>query len=705
MVINREPSLRAKVFRWFENHPKEVYKRSCANLYDAFEAVSDEDQMYLRVCKRDYVDTATDYWGTSKAKSLKGTGKKKEKKQKKEPDFRRYEERVPCPHCPGMYANEITKFIGFRGELHKKRHPKGSMVEVAFLDIKGEVCEGEAFPRPVVPVSRNRNLDNLMRLTGKTEQEIGHKYYIGILRYEIEIMTLIFTLREMGYENIQVLMPRGHGKTYMECWESQIDMKWFQENIMLLSETNARLKVGNWIYVWALQNGYLKDPEKFARKMTYQHFVLLNEARMDIYKFSKEELVGEHDYKIKLDDTVKKKWRSRPTENEKMIEHFQSNINMIIRTGLEDFGTRKYEGDPLQHRHEHIKDIVVIKRSPFIKCPHENLNSQDTYDPCSICGDLALLAPEIHGYYDLIDKMEEDYDAWYSEMMQDPHPKEGGMVEERDICYKRMPFFADTKLVGIGVDVAENWDDSLLADMSAVITCAMSFEVEEDKKQHRRFTFLTEDVRRMPFRTTVDKHDHETRGIIETIDKAVKFLQENFINVSIIIAIERNGPGIVLIEQILREWRDWPWYRKIISSKTEAVKWIKQGKANVPLGISHPTEKIPRINSELRHSIKQGQTRFTYNLEDTTFMTQLLSFPKGKHDDGPDAGGMIKDELNKRWTTHHNRDPKEDPDLTRVKRNAKAKFQDMEEPWKKIQASASRKNQYSQGFKKRVPRF
>jgi hypothetical protein len=543
-------------------------------------------------------------------------------------------------------------------------------------------------------------------MTGKSVQEIGSNYYIGILEYEVEVLTLIFTLKGMGYENVMILMPRGHGKTYMECWESQFDLKYFRRNIMLLSETTARLKVGNWIYVWALRNDYLKDPEKFARKMTYQHFELLNGARMDIYKYSKEDLVGEHDYVLKMDDTVKKKWHSRPTDNEKMIDHFQSNINMILRTGLEDYGTRKFEGDPLQHRMEHIKDMIVIKKSPFIRCEHNNLNNQGTYNPCNICRDDCLLAPEIHGYDALMDKMEEDYDAWYSEMMQDPHPKMGGMVEEGDIVYATQPFFADCRLWGIGVDVAENWDDSLLADMSAVISCAMSFEEDAVKKNviHRKFTFLTEDVRRMPFRTTRSKNGKEIRGIIETIDKVVKKFELEFITVPYIIAIERTGPGLVLIEQILREYKQWPWYKHIISDKGIAVKWVREGKANVPLGIKHQTVKIPRINSELRHSIKQGQTRFTPNLEDTTFMTQLLSFPKGKHDDGPDAAGMIKDELNRRWSEKgKKRVPREDADLVRRKEVAQKQFKDMSQPWLKVRDQAIKNAKRKEMFRKRPP--
>jgi len=91
--------------------------------------------------------------------------------------------------------------------------------------------------------------------------------------------------------------------------------------------------------------------------------------------------------------------------------------------------------------------------------------------------------------------------------------------------------------------------------------------------------------------------------------------------------------------------------------------------------------KIPRIFGELQHSIKQKQTRFFTLLENTTFMTQLLSFPKCKHDDGPDAGGMIKDELNRRWSEPHEPRPFVDPVQKMIEKQSKATFQNLAQPW------------------------
>lgn len=581
---------------------------------------------------------------------------KNRKEQKITTEITPYSKLVQCPHCPGAYANEIIKFVGFRGRLEVKQHPKGKMVQFASMNIQGMEYPGEVHPKPIVPVTK-QNRDNLMSLTGLTREQLGRQYFIGILEYEVEILTLLFTLRGMGYTNFMVLMARGVGKTYMEDWENAFGMKYFKENILLLSESDAMLKVGNWIYMWAFSNKYLVGSTKHAKQSTYQHFTLKNDAQLDIYRYMDKRTVGMHDIKIVGDDVVNLDWRNRPADNQRAIDHFASNLNNMIRTGLIIWGTRKYEGDLLQYFMDTIEDLVIIKQSPFIRCQCEesNINPQGTYNPCPICRDLCLLAPEIHSYIEYMQKMEENYESWYAEQMQDPHPRAGGMVEEDDIYYENTPSRKDVKMCGIGVDVAKVWEDTMLSDMTAVIGCIMWGEVDDNKIEHRRFTFNKEDVRRMPYRTTKDRKGKLIRGIIETIDKQWNWYKKYYPDKPCIIAIERDGPGITLIEEIMRLRPKW--VRSILADKGQAVKWNKEGRANVALGINHAgMEKVARIFGGLRHSIKEDevtgrhQTSFTFNMEDTILMTQLLSFPKGKHDDGPDAAEMVKSELNRRWS-------------------------------------------------------
>lgn len=142
--------------------------------------------------------------------------------------------------------------------------------------------------------------------------------------------------------------------------------------------------------------------------------------------------------------------------------------------------------------------------------------------------------------------------------------------------------------------------------------------------------------------------------------------------------------------KVAQRERFW-WLKYCISDKFEAVKWTREGNTNVKLGITHKKNKIVRIFGELRHSIQTHETRFDWICEASVFMAQLLAFPKGKHDDGPDACGMIKDELHRRWSPVRRERRKEAP-MAKVKRlQAEKQFKESKEPWTVIQKSAQQK--------------
>ena len=124
-------------------------------------------------------------------------------------------------------------------------------------------------------------------LTGKTKDQMGRLYFLGILKYEVEILTLKFTLENMGYPHIMVLMGRGLGKTWMEDWENSIRMKYFERNILLLSESDAGKDVGDWIHTWAFENKYLKATTKRqgGKRGSYQDFTLHNGAKLYVYGY------------------------------------------------------------------------------------------------------------------------------------------------------------------------------------------------------------------------------------------------------------------------------------------------------------------------------------------------------------------------------------------------------------------------------------
>lgn len=594
-------------------------------------------------------------------------------------------------------------FVGFRGsqQLITNGHAKGYLNSI---NIKGQEFRGEVHPEPIVPVT-NVNRENLIKLTGKTSKQLGRQFYLGILLYELEILTLLFTLRNMGYENHMVWIPRGHGKTYCEDWEGAIGLKYWNDKILLLSETDAVLKVGNWMYIWAFKNGYLKDPEKYERKSTYQHFTLLNGGTLDIYKYMDKRTVGLHEIRIVADDMVNLDWRNRPTDNKRAIDHWQSSLNPMIRTGFTGWGTRKYEGDPLQHLVETIEDIILIKMSPFKQCPHENLNDDGTYDMCDECQDEILIAPEIHSYKSLRAKMFEDWEVWFAEYMQNPHPTEGGMVNESDIQYIDRPPWQEVKSICIGVDSTESDLDS--TDMCGIVSCALLRNRDSDYKRANfpdmggdiaTFVFLDADVRKMPFRTLriPDSKGYitESQGILETISLFVRQYEVNYPNVRIQIAIERQGGGVFIIKEARADPKKWWWQRYLIGERKKEKRGNISGEEDMKYGVSHSKEKVGRVFSELQYPIKNGQVKFSHNLWGSVFMLQVLTFPKGKYDDGVDAGGMAKDEGLKRWI----------PSKRIIKRNREQERKDeiYQKRWKQFSNPIKNAMEQAIGDKSRV---
>jgi len=404
-------------------------------------------------------------------------------------------------------------------------------------------------------------------------------------------------------------MARGMGKTYIFAWDDQIGLKHFDRNIMMLSETNARKKVGNWIYVWALRNEYLKDPEKFARKSTYQHFELINGARMDIYKYSDEDLVGEHDYILKLDDCVKRKWRERPTENQKMIDHFQSNINFIIRSGLELAGTCKFEGDLIHHIITNIEDIVVIKQSPFIECKHGNLNDDGTYDECDICKDLALLAPEIHSHDDLMKKKREDLEAWWAEMMQNPHPMEGGVWDSVFTQFElETPYVRHYDLFFIYIDRA-----TTLNKTSNLTGCVMGVRELKTKKR-----IVTHDY--------TDKTSFN--DLLVLINKRVIEFHNKYPHMGIVLIIEKQGGGDDFYTMVMTQ--------NYFEDGGELMENRIREYAGIIM-IQSAGSKKNRIKDRLYAPITNGRIVFLDSLRKSLLVQSILRYPRCKYFDAIDA--------------------------------------------------------------------
>lgn len=656
MPLNEELDLQAQVFKWFSDHPSELYKRSCTNLYLAFDEQDPKQQAVLRTYKNRYVEEVHGKWG----EKLHKKKTKKSKKKQKSPEF------------VVLSKEEWQSFRDF----------------VGWIDSDGTVHEGEAIPEPI---------------------DVDTGDYKGILWYQEEGFEII----EYN-DNILILWPRGHGKTWLLAWYIEWNMKHSTYKAMYLSITDVINDVADWVYEWAFSNDLLAEGDnvdKTIRRSTPKNFRLVNGSKFKIFSIMDKKIRGKHDYVIFMDDIIEEGSLTHPSYQKMLQRRWNSTISKMRRQKLVIVNTRVYEGDFIEYLIKQFEtkqkimsqkkpedqakwDLHVDLRTPFLEA--------EPGDPCDEEGFLldsdgqrVLLAPELYTLEYFEAMMAEDFESFMAEMMQKPTSIQGGMLKPEDIKYRKRPFFSeDIRMVGIGVDLS--WaDESETSDYSAVVSVVMHGETIE-KKTYKRFTVVKEDVERFPLYDTDDQP-----GVFSIIQEHVRFLKHYYPNIPLIIAIERNSGGMIIIKVAKRE--RFGWLIHCVSDKAVAVKWDREGNANVPLGVTHKKNKIARIFGELQHSIKSREMEFDWICEASLLVAQLLSFPRGKHDDGPDSLGMIKDELNRRWSTKSEPMPREDADLEAFKKRQAQRYKDMQQPWLKTQEQARRRQAQRQRFQKRTP--
>ena len=588
---------------------------------------------------------------------------------------------------------DFIEFCGFRGYYDKKGYPvidvthtreerevidneTGEIIEIEYVyEFKYEYHKGEAHPEPV------------------DEKNV----YWGILPHEVEGFHAIRRYLKTG---IMFKWPRGAGKTYLACWFIEWSMSRLGYPWLYLSETAIMNDVAFWIWQWAQKTNQVASSSRGDKQNTYTQFELNNGAALRIYGYLEEKSVGQHGWYLAFDDIIKKKWSEKPSEVKKAKMQWTYSLSHIKRKGLMIFGTRKFIGDPLEFLEKVVNRMHIEVKTPYImegEFPDWNIK----YDEST--GKEILWCPELYTHESLDERKvtptEDDVDpmeAFKAEMMQDPSALGGYMVGPEDLEFTTMPNFKDNvHMVGIGVDLS--WaDDKDSSDMCAVVSC-IGHSVQIDKKWYRRFTFIRSDVARMPlYDDVVDGRSR--KGVYTIIGEHFKYLRKYFPHIPLIIAIERNSGGMVIIKVAMRE--NFDWIRHVIADKGEIVKWQKDGKANIQLGINHKKNKIARIYGELQNSIKaheewgviEGEpcheTQFDWALEGSTFIVQLLGFPKKPHDDGPDAAGMIKDELNRRWSAPKKVVPRAYYKHEHEKTKAQEKFNNMAQPWLAVQKNA-----------------
>jgi len=191
------------------------------------------------------------------------------------------------------------------------------------------------------------------------------------------------------------------------------------------------------------------------------------------------------------------------------------------------------------------------------------------------------------------------------------------------------------------------------SDNTGIVSMVMWSKRIDNRNKVRRFLILKSDVRKMPIQNVRDKKKGTVRmGIMETIQQHYDYLRRHYPNHTPLVAIERNSGGIVIIDTARRDLQKWRWAKRIVEDPSPGYRNKRKLNPDTPikLGVTHNKEKVSRIFAELQEPIKRGQVEFFEPLMfGSELVEEVVTFPKCKHDDGVDALGMIKDELNRRY--------------------------------------------------------
>lgn len=717
-------SRRQSVFRYMKDHPilltLDKFSQN-AKLYEAFKASSKSDQNTIRRYKTQFLDIVEDGLGKDYKKELVYSLKKSPKPKKYEDGhfdkFALNPDKISIWELADLDLIDLfTNFVGFIGFIDAEGR--------AVIEPTGEIHKGEALPEPVDEITDE---------------------YMGIQQYQAEA---IITYRDN--HNILNIWSRGFGKTWKSAWIIQLDMKYECDKFLYLSLTDVAFIVANWIYLWAQNNDAIiidsvekvKSKKKLTgRKDSYKKFSLVNGARLEIHGVRTTSTLGYHGWIIIKDDVIDREHKRLPQLQKSLETRWNSQYSKIRRKKLVMDNTRKFEGDYFDFLIEQFekKGKAFKKRKGYLPDKYKLfIDLKTPYTELAYSGDIAgyrqfitdmnadkipydtnnILAPWYEADDFEIMKLE-DWESFNAEMLGNPKALEGGMVKPSDIMYvaSRPHITHGVQVGGTGVDCASTEDEA--NDFTAIESCLMAGVMNANTKSlDKQFTFYRSDVKRILARNVESTNENDPydwidddgkkirRGIIETVQWHWRFHRINYQGVMYIVAWERNNAGIAIMEQALRSFRnqekveiqngiwevlDWP--RFLIPDPNQAKKWKKGAKHNVRLGITQYLDKKTRIYGQLQYPIKHKIIRFTENQRDSIGMSQLLSYPRGKHDDSPDAKGMIKDELNRRWN------PGSQPKKTRamlVVEKQQSKFakkfkETMMEPWRKSQRKKSKR--------------
>ena len=495
----------------------------------------------------------------------------------------------------GSIANQVYKIIKSEGiqsvaDLYKR-----------FPDVSKETVRGALFSSKVK--IKNQTFPTFAEFVNAEAypgpSKIITNEWVGILKHQAEI----FPIFEAN-DNTMLNWPRGVGKTWVVAWYIEYTMKYYGWAWLYLSLTEVRNQVADWVHTWAFKAGLLTRENRVAgsRVDSYQKFSIENEGRFEAHSVLAKGILGFHGLNIALDDIIDIQHQSHPSDQLKLQRQWNSTISKIGRGDVTEegrmgkiivVGTRKFKGDFLEYLTTQFGDDMFVD----IKTPYN--------------ADGSLLAPELHTFEFLDTMKHRDIVSWHSEMMQNPHPIEGGDWDKVHYAIGYTGKF-DYDWACISVDRATTQNKT--SDYTGFVV------VLREKGTYNYFV-LQDLTDRMTFEDTKNK-----------IEEVYDYLRKVFLECGVIIRMEKQGGGEDLYNSANTQNYKWAQHCNLVHSNRP-----KEDKIRDALGTAETINKVKFLKNIV----------FIENLKKSKVVEQVRTFPGclAFEDDAVDALSMAIMEL------------------------------------------------------------